>query len=95
MKSELKQEAKQVVKLASMNKELPKSDKMMSVGSMLSSSDSMYVKEQALGSVCVQIEKEMFFLNKLHQVPTNSELVRQSEGTDKGQVIGLPAVVGG
>ena len=89
------EKAKQAIGLADMTKELPKSDNMVSVGSMLSENDNKFIDEYAIGRICVQIGEEMFFLNKLHSIPAEAKLVRQDEGQHVGEVIGIPAIVGG
>ena len=87
--------AKQMIRLSDSSKELPKAKDMKSVESMLSATDNQFIDEYAIGRVCVKIDKEVFFLNKLHKVPKTAELVRQVEGTLVGQVVGIPAVAGG
>lgn len=87
--------AKQVVRLADMSKELPTSEKMVKVESLLSVDDEKFVKDFSIGSICVQIDQEYFFLSKQHSVPDFSKLVRQDEGQHQGQLVGIPAIVGG
>lgn len=87
--------AKKAVKLSNMSVEIPKSEKMVSVGALLTEADAAFMKEFAIGRVCVKIDNEVFFLNKLHNVPATAKLVRQEEGTLQGQVVGIPAVAGG
>lgn len=87
--------AKSALRLVSMSKDIPKAEKMVTVASKLSATDQSFIKEYAIGSICVKIDKEVFFLNSLHKVPSTAVLVRQDQGTLVGQVVGIPAVAGG
>ncbi len=78
-----------------MSKAIPKTDDMKKVESMLSATDKQFMSEYGVPRVCIEIDKEMFFLNKLHSVPATATLVRHTEGELTGQVIGMPAIIGG
>lgn len=87
--------AKKAIKLSNMSVEIPTSANMVSVASLLNEKDEAFITENAIGRVCIKIDQEVFFLNKLHNVPSTAELVRQNEGALQGQVVGIPAVAGG
>lgn len=87
--------AKKAIKLSNMSVEIPHSANMVSVDALLTDGDKQFMAEYAIGRVCVKIDQEVFFLNKLHNVPDTAVLVRQEEGTLQGKVVGIPAVAGG
>lgn len=86
-----KTEMKEAIKIANMSKAIPTSKNMVKVSSLLTKEDEKRIEEYSMGSVGVQVGKEKFFLSVQHNVPAEASLLRDNQG----QLLGVPAVVGG
>ncbi len=86
-----KQEMKTLVKIANLSEAIPTSKKMVTVASLLSVEDTKRIEELNLGTIAVKVGKEAFFLSKIHKVPAEAVVQRDTQG----QILGIPAVVAG
>lgn len=85
------QEMKELVKIANLSTAIPQSKNMVKVTSLLTKADTKRIEDYSLGSIAVKVGNEAFFLSQEHKVPHDAVIQRDAQG----QVLGIPAIVGG